>query len=111
MRSKSKPRLQTLKPRIQFAKSTVRSVSNEDQRITGSRWIKIKKIYERHHPRLCVECDRQGKVGNGDELDHIIPLWAGGTNDEHNLQWLCVTHHKEKTAKEASIRSGALHIS
>jgi hypothetical protein len=34
------------------------------------------------------------------ELDHIIPLHRGGSNDYENLQLLCRDCHKEKTAAE-----------
>lgn len=103
-----KPRLSTLKPRIEAGRTYV--VQSKVERLSGSAWQTIKKRYEREHPRLCAECNRQNLVGNGDELDHIIPVWAGGTNHEHNLQWLCKEHHKQKTAKEAAIRVNALHI-
>ena len=33
-------------------------------------------------------------------IDHIIPLACGGTNDENNLQLLCVGCHYEKTKNE-----------
>ena len=32
------------------------------------------------------------------EIDHIIPLIAGGTNDESNLQALLRTHHQAKSS-------------
>ena len=34
------------------------------------------------------------------EIDHIIPLAAGGSNDAKNLQLLCVDCHKDKTIQE-----------
>ena len=39
------------------------------------------------------------------ECDHIVPLCEGGTNHEQNLQLLCVSCHKNKTAEENSKRS------
>ncbi len=32
------------------------------------------------------------------EIDHIIPLIAGGNNDESNLQALLRTHHQAKSS-------------
>lgn len=49
---------------------------------------------------LCAECRRQGRVRKWDELDHIIPLFEGGSNDDHNLQGLCYECHGIKTAEE-----------
>ena len=41
------------------------------------------------HPG-CVMCQRL-------EIDHIIPLELGGSDEDENLQALCHTHHKAKT--------------
>ena len=38
----------------------------------------------------------------GDDVDHIINLASGGTDDMSNLQLLCSWHHKQKTAREAA---------
>jgi 5-methylcytosine-specific restriction endonuclease McrA len=34
------------------------------------------------------------------EIDHIIPLAAGGSNENTNLQLLCIDCHKDKTIQE-----------
>ena len=34
------------------------------------------------------------------EIDHIVPLFRGGTNDEINLQALCKRDHTLKSALE-----------
>ena len=39
------------------------------------------------------------------EIDHITPYCFGGKNEAGNLQLLCVTCHRKKTSKEASIRA------
>ena len=36
------------------------------------------------------------------ELDHIIPLHRGGSNESENLQLLCVDCHRAKTAAEVA---------
>ncbi len=38
----------------------------------------------------------------GYEIDHIIPLSQGGTDDTYNMQLLTVSQHKAKTARERS---------
>jgi len=35
------------------------------------------------------------------ELDHIVNVAQGGTDDESNLQSLCVSCHKVKSQKES----------
>jgi 5-methylcytosine-specific restriction protein A len=37
----------------------------------------------------------------GVDVDHIINLKSGGTNDLSNLQYLCTYHHRKKTEREA----------
>jgi 5-methylcytosine-specific restriction protein A len=101
----NKPRLKTLPSRIQEKNLSKVRTSIQTVRLTGSRWIAIKKSFEIFNPRLCAECNRQGLVGNGDELDHIVPLWSGGSNSLSNLQWLCIEHHIAKTKEEAKQRS------
>lgn len=51
-------------------------------------------ILERQNVR-CNICYILWNIGF--ELDHIMPLSCGGTNDEDNLQLLCVKCHKYKT--------------
>lgn len=41
----------------------------------------------------------------GYEIDHIIPLSQGGTDDPSNMQLLTIEQHKEKTARERSTTS------
>ncbi|TRZ41667.1 HNH endonuclease signature motif containing protein [Robertkochia solimangrovi] len=41
----------------------------------------------------------------GHEIDHIIPLSEGGTDDPRNMQLLTVEQHNRKTARERAKRS------
>ncbi len=50
----------------------------------------------------CPVCDEQGRMGLGTQLDHIVPISAGGSDERSNLQMLCDAHHREKTLREAS---------
>lgn len=43
----------------------------------------------------CQTCGRPGS-----DVDHIVPLARGGSNDEANLQVLCVPCHQRKSAHE-----------
>ena len=40
------------------------------------------------------------------DLDHKTSLDQGGTNQEHNLQILCVNCHRKKTTQEGILRNG-----
>ena len=101
-------KLTMLKPRLKA--STAQRVQQIEgtKRISGNSLYAIMKRFERTHPRICAECRRQGLVGFGDELDHIVPLHLGGKEADANRQWLCREHHAEKTAREASGRAGML---
>ena len=50
-------------------------------------------------------CELPGCDASAIDVDHIIPLWRGGTNTLDNAQLLCKKHHAAKTAKEAPERS------
>ncbi len=49
---------------------------------------------------LCVVCQRAGRVRLATDLDHIVALVNGGSNDDANLQGLCAPCHIDKTAKD-----------
>ena len=44
----------------------------------------------------CVKCGKPGRM----EVDHVIPIWNGGTDDEANLQTLCRGCHIDKSRGE-----------
>ena len=52
-------------------------------------------------------CARPGCVVKATDVDHILPLWLGGSNREKNLEGLCPDHHAAKTKLEASLRAKA----
>jgi hypothetical protein len=52
---------------------------------------------------LCRSCDEKGFVTPGAEMDHIVPLFKGGSNDDHNLQMLCVECHRKKSADDLGV--------
>lgn len=62
----------------------------------GTIWQKIRKIYLSANP-LCVKCEKDNKIVPATEVDHIMPLKRGGTNEETNLQGLCKPCHSRKT--------------
>jgi 5-methylcytosine-specific restriction protein A len=47
---------------------------------------------------FCVACQRVGRVALATDVDHIVPLSAGGTNAADNLQPLCHSCHSRKTS-------------
>lgn len=91
-----KPRLATLDARV--ARTPV------VQRTRGSTWMRIRRAQLCAHP-LCAACRSRGVVAAAEEVDHVVPLHLGGTDDAVNLQSLCVECHRAKTASEAASRA------
>ena len=73
------------------------------QRITGRtlQTLRARLLYDQP---LCVACEAAGAVTLAQQVDHIVPLYKGGTNDDSNMQGLCVECHKVKTAKDMGHR-------
>lgn len=76
--------------------------STAKKRLRGRALQQRRAQYRRFQP-LCVACQAKGFVREWDELDHIVPLHKGGTDDTSNLQGLCIPCHKEKTERELSM--------
>lgn len=69
------------------------------QRERGATNQRTRERYFRLHP-LCVMCEKENRVTAATELDHIVALINGGTNEDSNRQGLCSEHHKAKTAQD-----------
>lgn len=64
---------------------------------------RIRKLRPRVFGRqlgICAMCGSLRNPTPAQELDHIVPLAQGGTNDDDNLQALCRACHAKKTASE-----------
>lgn len=66
----------------------------------GRNWHKLRQMVLNNNP-VCVnpfQIPNHEVLAN--EVDHIIPVAKGGTNDLENLQPLCKPCHGRKTAEE-----------
>lgn len=61
------------------------------------KWNKLRKAVLRRDKYLCQPCDKAGRVRQASEVDHIIALDNGGTDNLDNLQAICPACHKMKT--------------
>ncbi|MDR5790294.1 HNH endonuclease signature motif containing protein [Caballeronia sp. LP003] len=52
---------------------------------------------------MCLDA---GLVTQADEVDHVLPLYRGGTDHPSNLQSLCTLCHETKTRDDLGL--GAL---
>jgi len=102
--------MKTLKPSLQTLKTGPQSLS-KTTRLTGNTLQKIRREKLLANP-ACELCIKEGIVTPAAEVDHIVPLWAGGKESDSNRQSICQAHHLAKSKREASIRAsgGALDI-
>ena len=77
---------------------------NTEQRIRGHKLQRIRRGHLSEQP-LCVACYSKGQIKAATELDHIVALMNGGSNEPSNLQGLCTECHKVKTAADKGHRA------
>lgn len=93
-------KLQRLQNKLQaMTPKTPRPIKNNWGSGRGGRpWRRLKQKIHKRDDWTCQYCKR---VTMDLELDHIKNKAKGGTDDESNLQSLCVPCHKEKTQRES----------
>ena len=91
------PRLQS-KLQAMTPKTPRPPKNNWGQGRGGRPWRRLK---EKIHLRDNWTCQHCRRVTTQLELDHIVNVAQGGTDDESNLQSLCPPCHKDKTLKES----------
>jgi len=103
------PKLQTLKSRLQAAPNRLSHISHTvgTDRIRGSA---LQKIRDRILARdcgicRCDQCLQSEHAAMAHEVEHRIPLWAGGAEDDSNRYAINRDCHKAKTGCEARMRT------
>ena len=91
------PRLQS-KLQAMTPKAPRPPKNNWGQGRGGRPWRRLK---EKIHLRDNWTCQHCRRVTSQLELDHIVNVAQGGTDDESNLQSLCPPCHLKKTQKES----------
>ncbi len=77
------------------------------KRTRGRKWMVLREHALAKTQRRCAECLRNDKLSLAEQVDHIVPLHKGGTDDLDNLEGLCLTCHGRKTAKDMGYRPKA----
>lgn len=103
--------LTTLKPRLTVGSLTrtpvLQTKAGTTEMERGRAWMaKRLRVAQRFH-YLCQGpgCGLVWRPDR-DQIDHVIPREQGGSNDESNLQPLCVECHKAKSDAETKVRFG-----
>ncbi|MGE5595532.1 MAG: HNH endonuclease [Hyphomicrobiales bacterium] len=60
---------------------------------SGWAWQRTRREVVERDGHRCVAC---GTTGVRFEVDHIVPLACGGSNEPQNLRTLCVTCHRNR---------------
>lgn len=78
------------------------------ERVRGSKGVKDRERIRERDEGQCQQCKREGSahIRIGAEVDHIVPLWKGGSDDDSNKELLCDEHHLAKSRREAAERAG-----
>lgn len=80
---------------------------NKHYTTTGKPVIKRSEINKRDF----LKSKGYSETPKGYEIDHIIPLSEGGTDDPNNMQLLTIKEHRLKTAKERANRNSSNYSS
>lgn len=72
------------------------------ERVRGRILQRVRQRIMQGQP-LCKICEGAGLVTPGQEMDHIVPLFKGGSNEDDNLQMLCVECHRKKSADDLGV--------
>lgn len=74
-----------------------RPISNRSSDVNGWNGQKIRLRIRERDGYKCRHCSRAVRIG---EVDHIVPIEKGGSEDDSNLQLLCKECHRKKTARD-----------
>lgn len=75
-----------------------------------AKWRRIRAMFLKQHP-LCVGIGLDGLkcLRPATDVDHIVPIRMGGSNQFDNLQPLCHACHSRKTVREDGAFGNARH--
>ena len=73
---------------------------NSNQNVTKRKVSdKVKKYVAANQTWKCIKCKKI--LDATYEVDHIVPLYKGGSNEPNNLQALCRNCHGQKTLEDS----------
>jgi 5-methylcytosine-specific restriction endonuclease McrA len=104
-------KLAMLRPRLQAVGNRLATLAparpNVVERKRGWAGVQDRNRIRARDKGQCQQCirERRSHINNGFQVDHVVPLWDGGTDDDSNKETICDEHHKIKTAREAKERA------
>jgi 5-methylcytosine-specific restriction enzyme A len=94
--------LKTLQPRLKPI-DTRRGSSANTERIRGAKLQAIRKRILLRDNYTCAGC---GRITAQLEVDHVVPLFMGGSESDANRQLMCHECHRVKSDREEMERRG-----
>ncbi|WP_367399743.1 HNH endonuclease [Pseudomonas laurylsulfativorans] len=106
------PRLKTLQPRMMQAEGRPFAIPIAPESADGWGSGRGGRPWRRKRAAILLRdeytCQACGVITSQLEVDHIINRARGGSDDDENLQALCIPCHKLKTAAESAEGAGRL---
>lgn len=103
------PKLQTLKSNVRMAQSRMSAAApvrfDIVERKRGGAGVRDRERIRERDCGLCQQCKARGRTTIGVAVDHKVPLWAKGSDDDSNKWLLCKDCHDAKSAHEARLRA------
>lgn len=96
-------KVKTLKSRIRPLPKRVANISSARKRLSYRARNRLRVEVLQDEP-FCRKCASKAEQTVATQVDHIVPLVQGGTEDRSNLQPLCDDCHEEKTSAEQTER-------
>ena len=94
-------KLTTIKPRLSTTSMTraLPVAKPAIERKRGSAGVSDREKIRKRDKGLCQVCKRPGYI-----VDHVIPLWDGGGDEDSDKSLICAPCHDAKSELEAAIR-------
>ena len=84
--------------------TTRRLTRIQKENIAARQYFKCAQSVHNYNCPIWAREEHKGSFGPEKyQIDHIIELWEGGTDDESNLQALCLSCHRVKTDRNVKI--------
>lgn len=101
------PRLRSLQPRPLATLKAKALAAEPVKRKQGSAGVADRERIRKRDAYLCQRCKREGVTRALAHVDHIVPLWEGGSDSDANKEGICLEHHLAKSAEEEARRPRA----
>lgn len=100
-------KLTTLKPRLttlNTQRAPTLSTQIASPRPAGRSWQETRRRIQLRDGSVCADCGLLWSPAR-DHVDHDVPRWKGGSDEDSNLRLRCLACHEAKSKAEAAERA------